>query len=135
MTHRFALSVAFALSLAGPVQAQTIVSARPGASLIHGNYCGPGNNAPAAPIDVLDSACARHDACTPDGGLASKSCNLRLQRDAEAIARDPRQADDLRAMAGLISAGASMMLSSREPEAPQDHQQGRPAKIWASYGR
>jgi len=135
MMHRFALSMAFALSFAAPFQTQAIASPRQAVSLIHGNYCGPGNNAPAAPVDALDAACARHDACTPDGGLAPKSCNLRLQRDAEAIARDPRQTDDLRAMAGLVSAGASMMLSSREPEAPRDHQVGRPVKSWASYGR
>ncbi|KQP28866.1 hypothetical protein ASF27_20690 [Methylobacterium sp. Leaf102] len=135
MIQRFALSMAFAFSLAAPVQAQAIASPAPATSLIHGNYCGPGNNAPAAPIDALDSACARHDACTPDGGLATKPCNLRLQREAEAIARDPRQSEDLRAMAGLVSVGASMMLSSRELEAPGNHRLGRPAKSWASYGR
>jgi hypothetical protein len=54
--------------------------------LIHGNYCGPGNNAPLPPIDALDAACARHDACTPDGALAPKACNLRLQVDAERLA-------------------------------------------------
>lgn len=38
-------------------------------------------------------------------------------------------------MAGLVSVGASMMLSSRELEAPGNHRLGRPAKSWASYGR
>lgn len=79
--------------------------------LLHGNYCGPGNNAPAAPVDALDAACARHDACTPDGGLPSKACNLRLQVDAERVATDPRQPEDIRMMAGLVATGAAMMPS------------------------
>ena len=77
--------------------------------LLHGNYCGPGNNAPLAPTDALDAACARHDACTPDGALPSKACNLRLQVDAEQVAQDPSQPSDLRAMAGLVASGAAMM--------------------------
>ena len=79
--------------------------------LLHGNYCGPGNNAPAAPIDALDAACARHDACTPSGGLSSPACNARLQRDADAVARDTRQTEDLRSLAGLVSAGAAILPS------------------------
>jgi len=77
--------------------------------LIHGNYCGMGNNAPEPPIDALDAACARHDACTPANGLPSMACNIRLGREAELISRDPRQPDDLRALAGFISAGAVVL--------------------------
>ncbi|MFC6746187.1 hypothetical protein [Methylobacterium persicinum] len=132
--YRLALALPFALALCGTATAQT--AAQHGrTALIHGNYCGPGNNAPAAPVDALDAACARHDACTPDGGLATKACNLRLQREAEAISHDPRQSDDLRAMAGLVSMGASMMLSSREPEHPAVDARGRGAKAWAAYTR
>lgn len=86
--------------------------------LIHGNYCGPGNRAPLAPIDALDAACARHDACTPEGALPAKSCNLRLQHEAAMISEDPRQPQDLRFMAGLVSAGASMMLATADPAPP-----------------
>ena len=88
--------------------------------LLHGNYCGPGNRAPAAPVDALDAACARHDACTPDGALAPKACNLRLQVDAERVAADPRQPPDLRMLAGLVASGAAMMPSapSATPRAP-----------------
>lgn len=114
MIARLALPVLLVAGLAGPALAQPALaqtSARPPAMLIHGNYCGPGNNAPLAPIDALDAACARHDACTPDDGLPSKACNLRLQREAALISRDPRQPDDLRSLAGLISVGASMMLA------------------------
>ncbi len=83
--------------------------------LIHGNYCGPGNNAPRPPVDALDAACARHDACTPDGALPSRACNLRLEREAESISRDPRQPDDLRALAGLVAAGAAIMPADQGP--------------------
>ncbi|WP_336489815.1 hypothetical protein [Methylobacterium nigriterrae] len=77
--------------------------------LLHGNYCGLGNNAPFPPIDALDAACARHDACTPAGGLPSRACNLRLQREAGIISRDLRQPDDVRALAGFISVGAAAL--------------------------
>jgi hypothetical protein len=94
--------------------------AQPGANgapklLIHGNYCGPGNNAPLPPIDALDAACARHDACTPDVGLPSKACNLRLEREADAVARDPRQPDDIRSLAGLVASFAASNASSPPP--------------------
>ena len=55
----------------------------------------------------MDAACARHDACTPDLGLPTKACNLRLERDAEAIARDPSQPSDVRSLAGLVAAFAA----------------------------
>ncbi|WP_409565586.1 hypothetical protein [Methylobacterium sp. E-045] len=48
MTHRFALSMAFAFSLAAPVQAQTFASPGPAESVLRGNECGPGTTAPAA---------------------------------------------------------------------------------------
>ncbi|MCJ2136192.1 hypothetical protein MKK69_19410 [Methylobacterium sp. J-026] len=80
--------------------------------LIHGNYCGPGNNAPLPPIDALDAACARHDACTPDVGLPSKACNLRLEREAKAVARDPHQPDDVRSLADVVASFAASNASS-----------------------
>ena len=91
--------------------------------LVHGNYCGPGNNAPLAPIAALDAACARHDACTPSGGLPSRACNLRLEREASAVARDPRQSDELRAMAGLVSASIAL-IPSDDLVRPVTHQSG-----------
>lgn len=114
MLSKFAAPFLLATCLAAPAMAQS-TAARP-VILIHGNYCGPGNNAPLAPIDALDAACARHDACTPDNALPMKSCNLRLEREAVEIADDPRQPQDLRSMAGLISIGAAMMLATADPE-------------------
>lgn len=98
-----------------PALAQSYGLQQP-AALFHGNYCGFGNNAPLPPIDALDAACARHDACTPAGELPSRACNLRFQRETELISRDPRQPDDLRALAGFVSAGAALLPF--DPNAP-----------------
>ncbi|MEE7448312.1 hypothetical protein MRF4_11045 [Methylobacterium radiotolerans] len=101
-------------ALAASAQAQPAAFGGP-KMLIHGNYCGPGNNAPLPPIDALDAACARHDACTPQGGLPSQACNLRLQQEATLISRDPRQPEEVRSMAGLVAATATLIPS--EPSA------------------
>jgi hypothetical protein len=77
--------------------------------LVHGNYCGLGNNAPLPPIDAVDAACARHDACTPAFGLPTQDCNFQLRRSAGLIAHDTKQSDELRAIAGFIAAGASLL--------------------------
>ncbi len=111
---RLAAPIIFAAgcaAFAGASQAQPAAFGGP-KMLIHGNYCGPGNNAPLPPIDALDAACARHDACTPQGGLPSRACNLRLQREAEMISRDPRIPEKERAMAGMIAIGAGAIPTS-----------------------
>lgn len=109
---RYFLALGLLSALALPAHAQEDLAARKPKVLLYGNYCGPGNNAPAAPVDALDAACARHDACTPDRGLPSKACNMRLQAEAERVASDARQPEDLRMMAGLVAAGAAMMPST-----------------------
>lgn len=109
---RYTLAFGLLATLALPAYAQDGVPAGKPTMLLHGNYCGPGNNAPAAPVDALDAACARHDACTPDEGLPTKSCNVRLQAEAGRIADDPRQPADLRMVAGLVASGAAMMPSA-----------------------
>ncbi|MER2250835.1 hypothetical protein ABS772_13015, partial [Methylorubrum podarium] len=97
---RSILPLLLAAGLTLPALTQTAAAVEGPPMLLHGNYCGPGNNAPAAPVDALDAACARHDACTPDGALAPKACNLRLQVDAERVADDPRQPEEPRAGEG-----------------------------------
>ncbi|WP_409567516.1 hypothetical protein [Methylobacterium sp. J-030] len=97
-----------------PVQAQQSAIGGP-KMLIHGNYCGPGNNAPLPPIDALDAACARHDACTPDGGIPSRACNVRLEREADAISRDLKLPADVRAMAGFVATSAAMLQIADGP--------------------
>jgi len=52
---------------------------------------------------------------TPDVGLPSKACNLRLEREAAAVARDPRQPDDLRSLAGFVASFAASKASSPTP--------------------
>jgi hypothetical protein len=106
---------ALAAFLAVPAEAQPAAFGGP-KILIHGNYCGPGNNAPLPPIDALDAACARHDACTPNGGLPSQACNLRLQQEATLISRDPRQPQDLRALAGFVAASATLIPTESGPQ-------------------
>ena len=103
-----------AACLTSPALAQPASGIDQPAVLIHGNYCGMGNNAPLPPIDALDAACARHDACTPAGGLPTRACNLRFQRETQFISRDPRQPEDLRALAGFVGAA----LLPFDPVAP-----------------
>lgn len=108
---RSILPLALLMGLVAPALGQPAQSGRAPALLLHGNYCGPGNNAPASPVDALDAACARHDACTPDGALPSRACNLRLQAEAGRVADDPRQPLDLRILAGFVASAAAMLPS------------------------
>ncbi|WP_245447422.1 hypothetical protein [Methylobacterium sp. 17Sr1-1] len=97
---------ALLIAAVSPTQAQT---AGDPALLVHGHYCGLGSRAPLPPVDALDAACARHDACTPPDGLPPRWCNRRLFREADLISRDPRQSDELRNAAGFIAFGASLL--------------------------
>ncbi|RZL29181.1 hypothetical protein FV232_27295 [Methylobacterium sp. WL30] len=108
MLRKTAISLFLTVAFTMPALAEPGALGEP-KMLIHGNYCGPGNNAPLAPVDALDAACARHDACTPTGSVPSRACNARLEQEATAISRDPRQPEDLRTMAGFVAAGASML--------------------------
>jgi hypothetical protein len=81
-----------------------------GATLIHGNYCGAGNRPGTPPIDALDLACMNHDACTPASGIPNCDCNARLRDEAAAVAQDPRQAPELRSLASLTAAAATVMI-------------------------
>ena len=135
MRRRLIVPAFLVFALGGPVNAQSTVDERAPSGLFHGNYCGPGNNAPAAPIDALDAACARHDACSPGSGLATKVCNLRLQRDAEAISQDPQQPGELRTLAGFVSVGASMMMSAHVPEAQSPVARYPDGTVWSAHRR
>ena len=108
---RITVPFILAVVLSPPALAEPGQANRPPTLLLQGDYCGPGNTAPLAPIDALDAVCARHDACTPAGRLPSRTCNVRLQRDAELLSRDPRQPEGLRALAGLLAVGAGILPS------------------------
>lgn len=86
----------FSLFVCGPALAQDAAPETPvaplmhGALVFHGNYCGPGNKgAHPAPVDALDAACMRHDACVKDFEIPSCGCNARLAEEAAAVAADP----------------------------------------------
>ncbi|MDP4004217.1 hypothetical protein [Methylobacterium sp. NEAU K] len=106
-------TVLFAIGLsacAATAWAQEIVlpgPSGPGGILVYGNFCGPGSRGPGyKPIDRLDLACARHDACYPDpasGRLPSCACNRGLQVEAGLVARDPRAPAHTREAAQFIS--------------------------------
>ena len=112
---KFAAPILLAACWAPAALAQPAALGRP-TVLVHGNYCGPGNNASLPPIDALDAACARHDACTPSVGLPTKACNRRLELEAGVIARDLRQPQDLRVLAGFVAAFAAANPSDTSPE-------------------
>lgn len=101
-----------ALTPAGAQNPLPALGLNRGALLFHGNYCGPGNRAPLPPVDALDRACMHHDACSPDagsGGLPTCGCNRRLRAEALALARSPRQPDELRATARSVADGATLL--------------------------
>jgi hypothetical protein len=88
----------------------------PGAGLIHGNYCGVGSRPGMPPVDALDAACMHHDACTRAAGLSPCACNERLQREADAVARNPAQPPDVQFVASLTAAAAALLIC--EPGEP-----------------
>jgi tRNA(fMet)-specific endonuclease VapC len=99
------------LALAPSAQAQDLFAGHRGGDLVvYGNYCGPGQRGRhPKPIDALDRACMRHDACTPIGAPAPCGCHARLRREAARIALSPIETDEVRAMAGLVSQAAGLM--------------------------
>ena len=96
-----------------------------GELVFHGNYCGTGNRSGSDPIDALDLACMRHDACTPTGKVQSCACNARFAKEAGAVARDSRQPAELRSLATLTATAATAgmvlclpgpLIADRTPE-------------------
>lgn len=83
---------------------------RRGPLLLHGNYCGIGGRPGLPPVDVLDAACMRHDACTKTGALPNCACNERLQREATAIVEDPRTTPELKTLAAATAAGMAVLI-------------------------
>lgn len=80
-------------------------SGRPGMSLnagfgVWGNWCGPGNSGPGAPVDTLDTLCMRHDKCYAQRGYFSCYCDAQLKAEIDRWAH--RMTSKERAMAAAI---------------------------------
>ncbi|MEH2499724.1 hypothetical protein V1294_006203 [Bradyrhizobium sp. AZCC 1678] len=91
-----------------------------GGLLFHGNYCGPGSRPGTRPVDALDAACMRHDACGRFNALPSCACNARLQYEAAAIARNPAQRPDIQFLASITAAGAGLLLCQPSSQVSRD---------------
>ena len=83
---------------------------RRGPLLLHGNFCGIGGRPGLTPVDALDAACQRHDACTVTGTLPNCACDERLQREARAIAADPTSTAALKALATATAASMAILV-------------------------
>ena len=81
-----------------------------GQLVYHGNYCGPGNKGThPAPVDALDEACMRHDACVKDLEIPSCGCNARLTEAATAVMADPQASAEEREAADFTARGAQVL--------------------------
>ncbi len=110
---KIALGLAALLTAASvaPATAQTPLAPLLNGQLVfYGNYCGPGQyGRHPAPIDALDAACQRHDACVVDFRLPSCACNARLAHEAAAVARSPRAPARERQAADFTARGAQVL--------------------------
>lgn len=96
--------------------------------LFHGNYCGPGSRPGTRPVDALDAACMRHDACGRFKALPSCACNARLQYEATAIAHNPAQRPDIRLLASITAVGAGLLLCQPPSQVSHDPPISRSAR-------
>ena len=94
----------------GAAARDDIKALRRGPLLIHGNYCGIGNRPGSSPVDTLDAACMRHDACTHTGGIPSCRCDDRLRAEALEIAQDPATRPDIAALATATAASMVVLV-------------------------
>ena len=94
----------------GAAARDDIKALRRGPLLIHGTYCGIGNRPGAPPIDALDAACMRHDACTHTNDMPSCRCDDRLRAEATEIAQDPATPTDIAALATATAASMAILV-------------------------
>jgi len=86
-----------------------------GKELFHGNYCGKGQRGEGLPpIDALDSACMRHDACYDTAGYSSCTCDAALRREAASVSDDPDASLETRRRA-LSVTEATAAMDCRRP--------------------
>lgn len=98
----------------GPLKG-VVKELRRGPLLIYGNYCGIGNRPGAPPVDALDEACMRHDACTKTGKLPSCACDDRLRVEATLVAKDPRTPPDVQAVALATATAMELLICKVTP--------------------
>jgi hypothetical protein len=81
-----------------------------GRELFHGNYCGRGQRGEGLPpIDDLDAACMRHDACYDAAGRPSCACDAALKREASVVADSESASLEVRRRAlSVVEATAAM---------------------------
>ncbi len=72
---------------------------------LYGNWCGPGNSGPGAPVDPVDQACCWHDICFCTRGYDRCSCNLELIEGLTEAMFDSRSSAEGRINAGGIIEG------------------------------
>ncbi len=113
LTPALALASVIALPVLAqglPNGADAIAPLTHGQLVYHGNYCGPDNKGVhPAPVDALDEACMRHDACVKDFKIPSCSCNARLAEAAAAVAADLSAPVEEREAADFTAHGAQML--------------------------
>lgn len=86
-----------------------------GKELFHGNYCGKGQRGEGLPpIDALDAACMRHDACYDTAGYSSCACDTALRREAATVSDDPGASLETRRRA-LSVTEATAAMDCRRP--------------------
>jgi hypothetical protein len=71
----------------------------------YGNWCGPGQSGPGAPVDPIDQACCRHDICFCERGYDRCGCNLDLIEGLSEAVLDSRSSAEGRAWAAGIIGG------------------------------
>ena len=103
------------MAVSSPAFAQSTVEPFLGGVLgTHGNYCGAGGRATGlAPVDALDAACMRHDACARESALPACPCNERLSKEAMAVAIDTGAPIEERHAAALASEVAQQLPCNR----------------------
>lgn len=87
-----------------PTAGRTIERQNKPSPYVVGNYCGYGTrkgDLSERPMNRLDAACLEHDACFIERRNRC-ACNDALVRAADAIARDPRTAPEVRREARVI---------------------------------
>ena len=99
----------------GDAMKDDVKALRRGPLLIHGNYCGVGNRPGAPPVDALDAACMRHDACTKTDKLPACACDDRLRLEATDIVQDPQTRADIRALAIATASAMAVLVCKSGP--------------------